>query len=276
MDDDDSNSKQIFLSGLNNNVEENDLKNLFSLYGNVVNVVLSKNHTNSKRKDLAFITFENHEQAINAVKMFLNDKTLNGNDNIIKCFHIENEPNLINKINISLAFSQQSMQTKKKIKDNRKKIPPQNQKGNNTNNSDSNNSNNNNHRGNLNNNNNNNNNQFVINLQYENKIFSYSFNAFCRLFLLFFCYLFSKSPFNSFLSKLVIFLLIHEALAITNFILMRVYLKINNNNFPEICLLFNTLNRMIFFVWFLYGNLLLIFDENEINSSIKNNAYLYF
>ena len=131
---------------------------------------------------------------------------------------------------------------------------------------------------NLNNNNNNNNinNQFAINLQYENKIFSYSFYAFCRLILLFFCYLFSKSPFNSFLSKLVVFLLIHEALAITNFILMSVYLKMNNNIFPEICLLFNTLNRMIFFVWFLYGNLLLIFDENEINSSIKNNALITY
>ena len=143
MDDDDSNSKQIFLSGLNNNVDENDLKNLFSLYGNVVNVVLSKNHTNSKRKDLAFITFENHEQAINAVKMFLNDKTLNGNDNIIKCFHIENEPNLIHKINISLAFSQQSIQTKKKIKDSRKKIN-QIKKNENKNNHNNNNSNNNN------------------------------------------------------------------------------------------------------------------------------------
>ena len=122
MDDDDSNSKQIFLSGLNENVNENDLKLLFNKYGNVTNIVLSKNHLNSKRKDLAFITFENHDQAIKCVNNFVIDKKKIGDENIVKCFHIENDPALINKINISLAFSQQSMQTKKKIKDNRKKI----------------------------------------------------------------------------------------------------------------------------------------------------------
>ena len=154
MDDDDSNSKQIFLSGLCENVNENDLKFLFNKYGNVTNIVLSKNHLNSKRKDLAFITFENHDQAIKCVNNFVIDKKNIGDENIVKCFHIENDPSLINKINISLAFSQQSMQTKKKIKDNRKKnnqIKKNFESKNHNNNSNKNSNNNNN--SNLNNNN---------------------------------------------------------------------------------------------------------------------------
>ena len=154
MDDDDSNSKQIFLSGLNENVNENDLKLLFNKYGNVTNIVLSKNHLNSKRKDLAFITFENHDQAIKCVNDFVIDKKNIGDENIVKSFHIENDPSLINKINISLAFSQQSMQTKKKIKDNRKKnnqIKKNFESKNHNNNSNKNSNNNNN--SNLNNNN---------------------------------------------------------------------------------------------------------------------------
>ena len=154
MDDDDSNSKQIFLSGLCENVNENDLKMLFNKYGNVTNIVLSKNHLNSKRKDLAFITFENHDQAIKCVNDFVVDKKNIGDENIVKCFHIENDPSLINKINISLAFSQQSMQTKKKIKDSRKKNNQikKNFESKNHNNNSNNNSNNNNN-SNLNNNN---------------------------------------------------------------------------------------------------------------------------
>ncbi len=35
VDDDDSNSKQIFLSGLDNQIEESKLREIFSKYGNV-------------------------------------------------------------------------------------------------------------------------------------------------------------------------------------------------------------------------------------------------
>jgi len=126
-----------------------------------------------------------------------------------------------------------------------------------------------------NNNNNNINNQFQINNQYESKITSTAMYAFLRFILLYICYLFSKSPFNPFLSKLVIFLLIHDALVITNYTLMKIHLRINYD-FPQICLLFEILNRMIFFVWFLYGNLLIIFDENNINDSLKNNTLMTY
>jgi hypothetical protein len=36
VDEDDSNSKQIFLSGLDDSIDENKLKEIFSAYGNVL------------------------------------------------------------------------------------------------------------------------------------------------------------------------------------------------------------------------------------------------
>lgn len=122
VDDDDSNSKQIFLSGVKEEVEEEDLKGFFSLYGQVTAAVMSKTHRNSKRKDLVFITFNSHGEATNAVASFIRDKNDPSKfEEIKKVFKIEKEKDL-NHIAISLAFSQKAMQTKKKIKDNRRKI----------------------------------------------------------------------------------------------------------------------------------------------------------
>lgn len=108
VDDDDSNSKQIFISGLNECIEEQVIKDLFKAYGKVSNVVLSKSHLNSKRKDLAFITFESHSEALKAIELF-NQET-------------ELKESLGNNVTASIAFSQQAMQAKKKIKDSRKKV----------------------------------------------------------------------------------------------------------------------------------------------------------
>ena len=155
-EDDNSKSNQIFISNIKKEVSEFDLKKYFEKYGKVVSVIMSKNHLNSKRKDLAFITFESHENAVSAIKKFEEEKKNEKMEkNLKKVFYLgENES--VNMIQVSLAFSQEAMQNKKKIKDNRKKIPSQISKGNI-------NDNNNNHRGNnninnLNNNNNNNSN----------------------------------------------------------------------------------------------------------------------
>jgi trehalose/maltose hydrolase-like predicted phosphorylase len=64
---------------------------------------MSKHHKSSKRKDLAFITFNTVEEA----KRVLDIK----------------EGLLGPNVSISMAFSQQAMQTKKKIKENRKVTP---------------------------------------------------------------------------------------------------------------------------------------------------------
>lgn len=120
VDDDDSDSNQIFLSGINEAVDGEELKTYFSKFGTVHSVVLSKNHVNSKRKDLAFITFDNHNEAANAVKGFNADREKDTKEEILKVFKVDDKA--IRLISISLAFSQQAMMTKKKIKDGRKKI----------------------------------------------------------------------------------------------------------------------------------------------------------
>lgn len=119
---------------------------------------MSKMHKTSKRKDLAFITFENNQAAKNAVDSFratykeddhvmenrsylqetitenLNNAGLG--ENYFEGFDNESietkmkmqtptnyKPNpLGSHVNVSLAFSQQAMQTKKKIKESRKKV----------------------------------------------------------------------------------------------------------------------------------------------------------
>ena len=116
---------------------------------------MSKNHVNSKRKDLVFITFETHEDAVSAIKGFEEEKRNPNKIKKLKEIFLLQENENINMIQVSLAFSQEAMQNKKKIKDNRKKVP---QNPGNNNNSGGNNSstggNNYNNRGNNNKNNN--------------------------------------------------------------------------------------------------------------------------
>ena len=157
-EDDNSKSNQIFISNRKQEVSEYDLKKYFEKFEKVLSVIMSKNHLNSKRKDLAFITFESHESAVSAIQKFEEEKKNEKMEkNLKKIFYLAENEN-VNMIQVSLAFSQEAMQNKKKIKDNRKKVPSQISKGNSTNNINDNNINNN-HRSNNNTNNNNNNNK---------------------------------------------------------------------------------------------------------------------
>ena len=155
-DDDNSQSNQIFISNIKKEVNEADLKKYFDKLEKVVSVIMSKNHLNSKRKDLAFITFESHESAISAIKKFEEEKKNPDKEKILKKIFFLSDKENVNSIQVSLAFSQEAKKKKKKIKDNRKKVPTnQTSKGHNTN--INNNSNDNNKNNNNNNNSNNNN-----------------------------------------------------------------------------------------------------------------------
>jgi len=111
IDEDDNNSKQIFISGLHENINEETLKEIFAEYGSIENVILSREHKNSKRKDLAFITYNTHEEAKHAMEDFKLRQ-----DNKDSSIDVLGE-----RISVSLAFSQQAMQNKKKIKESRRK-----------------------------------------------------------------------------------------------------------------------------------------------------------
>ena len=137
-DDDNSKSNQIFISNIKKEVQESDLKNYFNKFAKVISVIMSKNHINSKRKDLVFITFESHEDAVEAIKQFEEEKKNVMKTKELKKIFLLSENENLNMIQVSLAFSQEAMQNKKKIKDNRKKVP---QNSGNSNNNNSNNSN---------------------------------------------------------------------------------------------------------------------------------------
>ena len=103
VDEDDSNSRQVFISGLNENITEEKIREVFSQFGNISEIILSKNHKNSKRKDLGFVTFNSNFEAKIALEALKNNNYFE------------------TPINVSLSFSQQVMQAKKRIKDNRRK-----------------------------------------------------------------------------------------------------------------------------------------------------------
>ena len=105
VDDDDSNSNQIFVSGLYEQIDEMVLREEFEKFGNITDLVLSRNHKSSKRKDLAFITYSTSDEAKHALAF---------NDNVNAV--------LGSSVSVSIAFSQQAMQAKKKIKETRKVV----------------------------------------------------------------------------------------------------------------------------------------------------------
>ncbi len=101
IEDDESNSKQVFVSGLYEDVDEELLRSEFSQFGTIHELVLSRNHISSKRKDLAFITYSTEDEAKAALEYIIN-------------------PILGESISVSMAFSQKAMQEKKKVKEVRK------------------------------------------------------------------------------------------------------------------------------------------------------------
>ena len=122
-DDDNSQSNQIFISNIKKEVNEADLKKYFDKLEKVVSVIMSKNHLNSKRKDLAFITFESHESAISAIKKFEEEKKNPDKEKSLKKIFFLSDKESVNSIQVSLAFSQEAMQNKKKLKTIEKKSP---------------------------------------------------------------------------------------------------------------------------------------------------------
>lgn len=82
---------------------------------------MSKMHKTSKRKDLAFITYSSHDEAKKAAE---NYKYLYGNSNMQNDQDYSALNPLGNNVTVSLAFSQQAMQAKKKVKESRKNPMP--------------------------------------------------------------------------------------------------------------------------------------------------------
>ena len=126
------------------------------------------------------------------------------------------------------------------------------------------------------------NNELIIiqrNHRRENKIENKAGFATFRLIILYCLYLCTSNPLSEFIFNLILFLLVHEFLVISNCIGMRIYIGIkhrynpHNIEFPSLCLLIDSLNTLIFFTWFLYGNYEILFDKNGVEESLQKIFY---
>lgn len=116
----------------------------------------------------------------------------------------------------------------------------------------------------------------------KNKVTSKASFALFRLFVLYVIFKLEDKPLTPFLHKLVLFLLIHECLALANLLAMRAYIFISRwlfnplIRFPSIFLLFNSFNNMIFFTWFSYGNISILTDRKGVEESLKHNLLMTY
>ena len=129
------------------------------------------------------------------------------------------------------------------------------------------------------------NNEMIIlqrNHRRANKIENKAGFATFRLLILYCLYLCTPNPLTEFISNLILFLLVHEFLVISNCIGMRIYLGIkhrynpHNIEFPSLCLLIDSLNTLFFFTWFLYGNYEILFDKNGVEESLQKNILVTY
>jgi RNA recognition motif-containing protein len=66
----DLNKVQIHLSGLNEDTNVEDLHTVFTQYGQIINIKLSKDIEGIGRKDYGFITYSNEDEAAKAINEF--------------------------------------------------------------------------------------------------------------------------------------------------------------------------------------------------------------
>ena len=53
--------KKLFIGGLRDNLTEDDLKNYFNSYGNVIEAVVMKEKETSKSRGFGFVTFDDYD-----------------------------------------------------------------------------------------------------------------------------------------------------------------------------------------------------------------------
>lgn len=117
----------------------------------------------------------------------------------------------------------------------------------------------------------------------EQKITTKASFACFRVLVLYFVYIIENRPLTPFLQGIITFLLVHEVLALSNFIGMKSYIflyrcfwDIRTFQFPSVFLLVDTFNNLIFFTWFLYGNLCILTNKNGVENSLKENVLMTY
>ena len=118
---------------------------------------------------------------------------------------------------------------------------------------------------------------------YKNQIFVKALFSILRVIILYLLFVIDGYIIDGALSFLVIFLLIHEACLISNYISMKLYfcfvnniLRDNQPRFPKIILMFDIFASLVYFFWFIYGISLIMFKPDVFQVGISKNTYVIY
>ncbi len=99
--------------------------------------------------------------------------------------------------------------------------------------------------------------------------------------IILFIYIIQVEPLTQFLSSIISFLLIHEVSTIVNFFIIfsqrSISRMFNSNSFNnssfKFCNIVNTLNNFVLFIWFLYGNFMILTDKIGLEESLSSKLF---
>ena len=117
----------------------------------------------------------------------------------------------------------------------------------------------------------------------ENKLTTKAEFACIRLITLGLLYYLDGYALTPFLYKLISFLLIHECLVLSNFLYLKIYIALRTCCLTTIhshLLVFlnftDKTSNMIYFIWFIYGNICILADKKGVEQSLQHNILVTY
>ena len=116
-----------------------------------------------------------------------------------------------------------------------------------------------------------------------NKIKYKAVISFVRVFLIILFYYTDGNQLSNMVFNLVAFLMIHEGIVISNyafvyfrFAINRVFgIQSHTIQIPRICYFSDVFSNMLFFIWFVYGNLCILTDKSGVEESLARKFILF-
>lgn len=99
-----------------------------------------------------------------------------------------------------------------------------------------------------------------------------------RVFFLFVCYSLDNNNLNDYLRTPVYLMILHEIIVLSNFILSNILLYANKFDFSmkKVIKITDTVGYFFFFAWFVYCNVVLIWNRDNVIYALSENKYLTY
>lgn len=117
----------------------------------------------------------------------------------------------------------------------------------------------------------------------ENKLTKKADYACIRLITLGLLYYLDGYTLTPFLYKLICFLLVHECLVLSNFLYFKIYISLRHCCITTIhshVIVFSNFidktSNMIYFIWFIYGNICILADKKGVEQSLQHNILVTY